>query len=130
MARRGVPGGRAIDVAFFENAFLRVAGAIVLETLAFIVWNIGTRSPIGVLRDARAAFRDGRKLFAGIICTIVGFIFIVAASILIVPICVDPDVDFLPAELFTLLVALAIEHLIGNDVRALAAPPEEPSAPL
>jgi hypothetical protein len=129
VARRGVPGGRAIDVAFFENAFLRVAGAIVLETLAFIVWNVGTRSPIGVLRDARAALRDGRKLFAGIICTIVGFIFIVAASILIVPICADPDVDFLPAELFTLLVALAIEHLIGNDVRALAGPSEERSAP-
>jgi hypothetical protein len=130
VARRGVPGGPAIDVGFFENAFLRVAGAIVLETLAFIVWNIGTRSPIGVLRDARAALRDGRKLFAGIICTIVGFIFIVAASILIVPICVDPDVDFLPAELFTLLVALAIEHLIGNDVRALAGPPEEPTSPV
>jgi hypothetical protein len=128
VARRGVPGGPAIDVGFFENAFLRVAGA--LETLAFIVWNIGTRSPIGVLRDARAALRDGRKLFAGIICTIVGFIFIVAASILIVPICVDPDVDFLPAELFTLLVALAIEHLIGNDVRALAGPPEEPTSPV
>jgi hypothetical protein len=31
----------------------------------------------------------------------------------------DPFADFLPAELFTLLVALAIEHLIGNDVRAL-----------
>lgn len=129
MARRGDPGDREIDVAFVEAAFLRVAGAIVLETLAFIVWNIGTRSPIGVLRDVRAALGDGRKLFAGIVCTIVGFIFIVAAAILIVPICADPDVDFLPAELFTLLVALAIEHLIGNDVRSLVGAAEETPAP-
>jgi hypothetical protein len=129
LARRGACGEPAIDVAFVEDAFLRVAGAIVLETLAFIVWNVGTRSPIGVLRDVRGAFRDGRKLFAGIVCTIVGFIFIVAATVLVVPICADPDVDFLPLELFTLLVALAIEHLIGNDVRALAGTREEKPAP-
>jgi hypothetical protein len=38
------------------------------------------------------------------------------------PVLAVPDIDFLPAELFTLLVALAIEHLIGNDVRGLATP--------
>lgn len=102
------------------NAFLRVAGAIALETLAFIVWNVGTRSPLTVLRDVRAALGDGRKLFAGVISALVGFIFISAATVLILPVVLDPEVDFLPAELFTLLVALALEHLIGNDVRALA----------
>jgi len=81
------------------------------------------------VRDIRAAFGDGRKLFAGTVCTIIGFIFIIAATVLIVPICADPDADFLPAELFTLLVALAIEHLIGNDIRAFAIGTEGKPAP-
>jgi hypothetical protein len=80
------------------------------------------------MRDVRGALGDGRKLFVGVVCTLVGFIFISAASVLIVPVCADPDVDFLPAELFTLLVALALEHLIGNDVRALAGAQEKPEA--
>ncbi len=120
MAGRGLVGERTIDLGFFGNAFLRVAGAIALETLAFIVWNVGTRSPLMVVRDMRAALRDGRKLFAGIVSALVGFIFVSAATVLILPVVLDPDVDFFPAELFTLLVALALEHLIGNDVRALA----------
>jgi hypothetical protein len=129
LARRRSTGERTIgDLAFVGDAFLRLAGAIVLETLAFIVWNVGTRSPLGVLRDIRHALGDGRKLFVGVVCTLVGFIFISAATVLIVPVCADPDVDFLPAELFTLLVALAIEHLIGNDVRALAGGQEKTEA--
>ena len=77
---------------------------------------------MAVLRDARAALPDGRKLFAGVVSALVGFIFISAATVLLLPVLAAPDIDFLPAELFTLLVALAIEHLIGNDVRGLAAP--------
>ncbi len=101
---------------------MRIAGAIVLEALGFIVWNIGTRSPLGLLRDIGAAFRDARKLFAGVICAIVGFIFISAATVLMLPVLALPDVDFLPAEILTLLVALTVEHLVGSDVRALANP--------
>ena len=99
---------------------MRIAGAIALQSLAFIVWNVGTRSPLRVLRDVRAAIGNVRKVMMGLAATLVGFIFIMAATVLIVPICADPNVDFLPTELFTLLVALVIEHLIGNDVRALA----------
>jgi len=99
-----------------------LAGSIVLETLAFIVWNIGTRSPLAVARDAVAALRDLRKLVAGSARAVIGFIFVSAAIILTLPALVDPAIDFLPAELFTLLVSLAIEHLIGNDLRAFATP--------
>jgi hypothetical protein len=98
---------------------LRLAGAIVLESLAFVIWNIGTRSPLAVARDVGASFGDARKMFAGAVSFAIGAIFITAATVLLWPALGDPYVDFLPAELFTLLVALAIEHLIGNDVRAL-----------
>ena len=90
-----------------------------LETLSFIVWNIGTRSPIALIRDIAAAIGDSRKIVTGLARAVIGFIFISAAVVLLLPALVDPVVDFLPAELLTLLVALAIEHLIGNDVRAL-----------
>ncbi len=106
---------------------LRIAGAIVLDTLAFVVWNIGTRSPRAVLAAMRAAFQERRKLFAGIIAFLVGLIFVLAATILLIPAIVTPDYDFIPAELFTLFVALVIEQLIGNDLRALADP-EEPKS--
>jgi hypothetical protein len=96
-----------------------VGGAIVLDALAFIVWNVGTRSPLAVLAAVRRAFGNRRSLFAGTVAAIVGFIFIVAGTILLEPAIVAPD-DFVPSELFTLLVALALEHLVGNDVRALA----------
>lgn len=99
---------------------MRLAGAIVLSTLAFVVWNVGTRTPLEVVRDIRQGLRSPRIVFAGVSSTVVGFIFIIAATILLVPAIADPAADFAPAEIFTFVVALAIEHLIGNDLRSLA----------
>lgn len=96
-----------------------MAGAIVLETLAFIIWNVGTRSPVALLHDVAASLTDPRKMFAGTVIFVIGAIFIAAATVLLLPAIANFYTDFLPTELFTLLVALAIEHLIGNDVRAL-----------
>jgi uncharacterized membrane protein YbhN (UPF0104 family) len=101
------------------DAFLRLAGAIVLETLALAVWNIGTRPPANMLRDVRAAARSPRALFTGFISLIVGLIFVAAATILLVPAVPDPVSHFVPVEIFTFLVALGIEFLVGNDLRRL-----------
>jgi hypothetical protein len=109
----------------FADAFLRIAGAIVLETLAFVVWNVGSRSPIDVLRDAYRAFRTGRGLFTGIVALAIGLVFVAAATILLQPALNDTDRDFMPVELATFLIALGLDRLIGNDVRGLAA--REPS---
>jgi hypothetical protein len=105
----------------FADAFLRIAGAIVLETLAFVVWNVGSRSPLDVLRDAYRALRTGRGLFSGIVALAIGLLFVAAATILLQPAINDPDRDFMPVELVTFLIALGLDRLIGNDVRALAA---------
>jgi len=102
------------------DVFLRVCGAIVLDTLAFVVWNVGTRSPQEVIAAVRRALFARRSLFAGIVSALVGLIFVTAATVLLLPAIAVPQIDFVPAELFTLLVALALEHLIGNDLRALA----------
>jgi hypothetical protein len=118
----GRRSARNLDVELtpFGDAFLRVCGAIVLDTLAFVVWNVGTRSPLEVIAAVRRALPAGRSLFAGILSGLVGLIFVVAAGVLLLPAIAVPQIDFVPAELFTLLVALALEHLIGNDLRALA----------
>jgi hypothetical protein len=107
------------------EAFLRVGGAIVLDTLAFVVWNVGTRSPLEVIAAVRRALRLRRSLFAGTVSALVGLIFVTAATILLLPAIAVPQIDFVPAELFTLLVGLALEHLIGGDLRALAGAPDE-----
>ena len=109
----------AIDLTFVLAAALRVAGAIVLDTLAFSIWNIGSRSPAAVLRDVREHARERRSLVAGLLRALVGAIFIAAGTVLLLPAIADPQIDFAPTELFVFLVSLALEHVVGADVRAL-----------
>ena len=52
---------------------------------------------------------------------IVGLTFAAAGTLLLVPTVADVVVDFVPLEIFAFLVALAVEHLIGNDARAAIA---------
>lgn len=85
--------------------------------MAFALWSVGTRSPLAVLRAIGGAFRRPRILLLGTLATIVGLLFIAAGTMLVVPIILDIDADFIPIELGTLLVALALEQLIGNDLR-------------
>jgi hypothetical protein len=99
--------------------FFRLAGAIMLETLAFAAWNIGTRSPTAAVRDMVKAARNLRVLASGVAAFVVGLIFIVAATVLLIP-AVYP-VDLVPIAIGILLVALVLELLIGNDLRLLAA---------
>jgi len=98
---------------------LRVAGAIVLDTLAFSIWNVGTRSPATVLRDVRLRLRDRTALATGALRGTIGFIFLVAGTILLWPAVADPASDFSATEIFAFLVALGLEHLIGPDVRRI-----------
>ncbi|MDQ2858321.1 MAG: hypothetical protein M3R53_06675 [Candidatus Eremiobacteraeota bacterium] len=129
MARRGcLVRERTIDLTLVVDAFWRLLGALVLETLAFVVWNVGTRSPLRVLRDVRASLRDVRAFVTGLVCALVGFIFIAAATVLLLPAIADPPADFIPVEIGTLLIALATEHLIGNDLRTLAGARRQPNA--
>jgi hypothetical protein len=97
-----------------------MAGAIVLDTLAFSIWNIGTRSPATVLRDIRLRMRDRSSLAAGALRAAIGIIFLTAGTILLVPVVIDLEADFAVMELFAFLVALGLEHLVGPDIRAFS----------
>jgi hypothetical protein len=92
----------------------------VLETLALVVWNVGSRSPIGVVRDARKALMKPQAIVAGLLALVVGLIFVAAATVLLLPAVPNPQVYFAPVQICTLLIALAIEFLIGADLRRIA----------
>jgi len=98
---------------------LRLVGAIALDTLALAVWNVGTRSPLRLLRDVARAHRNLRALFFGVVSLLIGLIFVAAAAVLILPAVPDPSADFVPLEIFTFLVALGLEYLIGGDLRRI-----------
>ncbi len=98
--------------------------AIVLDTLALSIWNIGTRSPARLARDVIARFRERGPLVAAIVRTVIGAIFVTAGIVALVPVIADMQDDLAPTELFTLLVALALEHVVGPDLRGLLEPRE------
>jgi hypothetical protein len=121
VARRRRGGRRARSPLILADAALRLAGGIVLDAAALIVWNIGTRSPATLLRDLQTALRDARALFVGTLSVLVGLVFVAAATVLVLPVLPDPDRQLVPVEIFTFVVALGIELLVGDDVRRVAA---------
>jgi len=108
----GAAGGLTTD----PQTVARIAGAIVLETFALAVWNVGTRAPFTVLKEAMRALQD-----AGALSLVVGLTFVAAATVLLLPAVANVHVDFVPLMVFTFLAALLIEYLIGGDLRRFGA---------
>jgi hypothetical protein len=92
--------------------------AIVLATFAFTIWNVASRSPVRVLEDARLACRNPRALAVGVTSFIVGALLATAAALVLVPALPKPHDEFGSFELGTLLVALALDLFVGDDIRA------------
>lgn len=67
------------------------------------------------------AARRPRTFFAGALAFLAGLTFAAAGTLMLVPAVGDVGSDFVPIEVFAFLVALAIELLIGSDLRAAAA---------
>jgi hypothetical protein len=103
---------------FDAETILRIAGAIVLETLALCVWNVGTRSLQATLADMARALRNPRALASGVFSLLVGLVFVAAATVLLLPAVGQLDGDFVPLMIYTFVAALVIEFLVGNDLRA------------
>jgi len=112
----------------FLDTVLRLGGGIALEALALIVWNVGSRSPLQLVRDAAHSLRDPKALGAGLLSLLVGVIFALAATLLMIPTLTDPETELVPVETFTFIVALAIELLVGDDLRRLAAGRRSPQS--
>ena len=98
-------------------AALRIAFAIVLDTAALIIWDIGTRSPARVVADLRSGARNRVSIARGSLRFLTGALALVAAASLTAPIVRAPW-DATIIECWALVTALVLEGLVGPDLRA------------
>jgi hypothetical protein len=102
--------------ASLAEAAVRIALAILLDAAALIIWDIGTRSPARLLADIRAGIHAPASIARGLLRLLTGCAAIAAAATLGVSV-VSRSADFTIVESLTLVTALAVEALIGPDLR-------------
>ena len=112
MARRGER-----LIAETLEAFLRIALAIALETVALVIWNVGTRPPRVLFADIRRSISDARALSAGLVRLFSGIALVIVAGAVLLPALPDPLNEFAPLEIFTFVAALIVEVLVGAGLR-------------
>ena len=98
---------------------LRFAIAILLDALAFIVWDVGTRPPTQLVRDVVAALRRPDALARGVARLVTGFALVALAFLIARPGFATPR-SFVFLQTGMLLAALVVENLIGPDMRRRA----------
>ena len=102
------------------DLFAHLLASIVCFAAGLIVWDVGTRSPAHVLIDAAAAARSPKALLRGLIRFFIGLLF-VAVSIVVLFFAV-PAAEagrYMIYQIGAVVAALAVEILIGDDVRPL-----------
>ncbi len=105
----------------------RFALAIVLDALAFVVWDVGTRPPLRLLRDLVRGARVPARLGRGLLRFALGAGLLVLAAVVARP-AISGARTFTVLETGMLVAALIVEALIGTDLRLAAAPPRRPMA--
>jgi p-aminobenzoyl-glutamate transporter AbgT len=95
----------------------RIALAIVLDTVALVVWNVGTRPPVQLFADIRAAFGNRSSLVRGSTRFALGAVALLAAVTVSAPVAAR-RIDFSIVECWALVVALVVEQIVGPDLRA------------
>jgi len=100
--------------------FGHLVGAISCASAGLIIWDIGTRSPAHVLADALSGARSPRSLFRGIVRFLIGLIFLAVSIALVFLSLPENEYDrYTTYQIVAFVTALAVELLIGNDVRPL-----------
>jgi hypothetical protein len=105
-------------VSLLEPA-ARFALAIVFDALAFVIWDVGTRPPLTLIRDIRAGVHQPAALLAGGARFLAGLGLLVLAGLIARP--ATPTArSFTFLETWMVIAALLVEMLIGNDLRSRA----------
>jgi hypothetical protein len=105
----------AVSSAFAVNA-VRIALAIVFDTAALIIWDIGTRSPGRLLADVRAGLGERRSIVRGVLRAVAGALAMAAAVAVSAP-AASRSSDLSVIECWAIVMALAIEQLVGPVLR-------------
>jgi cytosine/uracil/thiamine/allantoin permease len=96
---------------------LRIGLAILLDTAALVIWNIGTRSPVHLLADVRAGLHERSAVVRGLVRLAAGALALTAAVAVSAPVATRVA-DFTIIECWALVIALVIEQLVGPGLRA------------
>jgi len=99
---------------------LRLAAGILCAGIALSLWDVGSRSPIAVVRSVLAAFRRPSRLVGGIVRTLAGIGYAVLAIAFVVLALPNPEPALISA--FTIgafLTGLIFEALVGASLRKL-----------
>ena len=95
---------------------VRFAIAIVLDALAFILWDVGTRPPLQLARDVARGARIPRVFAFGLLRLIVGAVLLFDAADVARP-GMPTMQTFTFIETGMLIAALLVEQLVGPDLR-------------
>jgi hypothetical protein len=96
--------------------FVRFALAIVFDALAFVVWDVGTRPPLQLVRDVARGVRARAVLARGIVRFSIGLGLLILAALIARP--GMPTLRaFMLVETGMLIAALLVENFIGPDLR-------------
>lgn len=102
------------------DQFSHLVGAILCASAGLIIWDIGSRSPAHVLDDAITGVRSPRSVIRGIVRFFIGLIFLSVSIALVFLSLPENEYDRYTAyQIVAFVTALAVELLIGNDVRPL-----------
>jgi hypothetical protein len=96
--------------------FIRFATAIVFDALAFVVWDVGTRPPLQLVRDVVRGARIPTILVRGLLRFLTGLLLLFLAAFIVRP-GVPTLRVFTLVETGMLIAALLVENLIGPDLR-------------
>ena len=100
-------------------AAVAFACAIVLDAVAFIIWDVGTRPPLVLARDVLRGARQPAVLGRGIVRFAAGGALLILAAVIARP-AIPSAAAFSVLETGMLIVALLIEALLGTELRARA----------
>ncbi len=101
-----------LTASLFSHA-LRIALAILLDTAALVLWNIGTRSPLQLWADIRAGWRRPPVVARGVVRFLTGAGALVLGAMVIAPL----DVYGSFFAVGALIAAFVVEQLIGSDLQ-------------
>jgi hypothetical protein len=93
-----------------------VAAAIAVDTGAFVLWNLASRSPLRLARDVAAGVSRPAVALRAVVRFAGGLFLLAAGGVLLVPLSLQVR-TFTILETWTVLTGLLVEQLIGADFR-------------
>ena len=96
---------------------VRFVIAIVLDALAFVIWDVGTRPPLTLARDVARGARSPRAFGLGVLRFVAGAALLIVAALIARP-ALPTMRTFTFVETGMLIAALLVEQFVGPDLRA------------